>query len=145
MAPVPDGAARRPGPVLGVGALAVRDGRVLLVRRGHGPAGGTWAVPGGRVEHGEALAEAVVRELAEETGLEAVCGPLVGRAEVIDEEAGHHLVVLDFEVTVLGGELRAGDDAAEAAWVALADVLDRPLAPGMAELLADLGLIDAIC
>ena len=80
---------RRPGgpavserPELCVGAVAVHDGDLLMIRRGHGPAAGEWSVPGGRVERGELLAEAVVREVREETGLECVCGPLhrLGRA-----------------------------------------------------------------
>ena len=67
-----------PRPELCVGAVVVQDGELLLIRRGHGPAAGSWSVPGGRVEAGELRAEAVVREVREETGLEAVCGPLVG-------------------------------------------------------------------
>ncbi len=117
--------------------------RLLLVRRGHGPAAGTWAVPGGRVEPGETLAEAVVRELAEETGLEGVCGPFVGWVERIDDE--HHFVIMDFVVTILDHkEPVAGDDAAEVAWVPLIDVAEWPLVAGLAEFLHDHGLIATI-
>ena len=100
-------------PELCVGGVAVLDGNLLLVRRGHGPAAGQWSVPGGRVEHGETIAEAVVREVREETGLESVCGALVGWVERFADD--HHFVILDFEVTVLDDTTpRAGDDAAEA-------------------------------
>jgi 8-oxo-dGTP diphosphatase len=130
-------------PEVCVGALAVDDGRLLMVRRGHGPAAGTWSVPGGRVEAGETLAEAVVREVREETGLEAVCGPLVGWVERIGSD--HHFVILDFAVTVLDPvEPRAGGDAAEAAWVPLADVAGYRLAEGLAEFLREHGYLDAI-
>jgi 8-oxo-dGTP diphosphatase len=130
-----------PRPELCVGAVAVDADRLLLVRRGHGPAAGDWSVPGGRVEAGETLAEAVVRELREETGLEGVCGPLLGWVERID--ADHHFVILDFEVTVIGGgDPRAGDDAAEAAWVPRHEVLDLRLVEGLAEHLADWGVIE---
>jgi mutator protein MutT len=129
-----------PKPVVAVGAVVVDHDRLLLVRRGHGPAAGQWAVPGGRVESGETLAEAVTRELREETGLDGVCGPLLGWAERIGED--HHFVILDFEVTLVGDDQPvAGDDAAEAAWVELHDVADLDLAEGMAELLHDNGII----
>jgi 8-oxo-dGTP diphosphatase len=130
-------------PELCVGALAVRDASILLVRRGHGPAAGEWSVPGGRVESGELLAEAVVREVREETSLEAVCGELVGWVERISEE--HHFVILDFEVTVLGDAAPApGSDAAEAAWVPLREVSELNLVDGLAEFLHEHGYLDVI-
>ena len=91
-------------PEVCVGAIAVEEGRLLLVRRGHGPAAGEWSVPGGRVEAGETLAEAVVRELLEETGVEGVCDRMVGWVERISDD--HHFVILDFSVTVLVGRTR---------------------------------------
>jgi len=127
-------------PILGVGAVVVDHDRLLLVRRGRGPAQGEWCVPGGKVEHGETLAEAVTRELREETGLEGVCGPLVGWAERVDD--GVHYVILDFEVTLMGDdEPEAGDDAAEARWVELHEVAELQLVDGLAELLYDNGII----
>jgi 8-oxo-dGTP diphosphatase len=133
-----------PGPELAVGAVVVDHDRLLLVRRGRGPAQGHWSVPGGRVLRDETLAEAVTRELREETGLAGVCGPLIGWAELLDPEEGTHFVVLDFEVTIvddLGVEPVAGDDAAEVAWVDLHEVGERNLAPGLAEFLHDHGIL----
>lgn len=128
-------------PEICVGAIAVDEGSILMVRRGRGPAQGTWSVPGGRVEAGESLAEAVVRELAEETGLAGVCEGLVGWAERI--EADFHYVILDFTVTVMtDADPVAGDDAAEARWVALSEVAELTLADGLAEFLHDHGILD---
>jgi 8-oxo-dGTP diphosphatase len=126
-----------------VGAIVVDDGDLLLIRRGRGPAQGEWAIPGGRVEAGELLAEAVVRELLEETGLEGICEDLVGWAERIGPD--HHHVILDFRVTLLErSEPTAGDDAAEAAWVPLVDVAELRLAEGLAEFLHDHGILQTI-
>ena len=126
-----------------VGAVVVRNEELLLIRRGHAPGEGQWSVPGGRVEAGEMLAEAVVRELAEETGLEGICGPLIGWVERIEDE--HHYVILDFEVTLLeGGAGSAGSDADEVAWVPLGDVADLELVDGLAEFLHEHGIIDTI-
>ena len=127
-------------PILAVGAVVVDHDRLLLVRRGHGPAAGTWSVPGGRVEVGETLAEAVTRELREETNLEGVCGPLLGWVERFEVEG--HYVILDFEVTLVGEDQTvAGDDAAEAAWVELHEVAEMALIDGLAEFLHDHGII----
>lgn len=128
-----------------VGAVAVVDDRLLLIRRGHGPAAGEWSVPGGRVEGGETLAEAVVRELAEETGLEGMCEDLVGWVERIGDD--HHYVILDFRVTVLDGPdavLKAGGDAADAAWVPLDEVSHLSLVEGLAEFLHEHGIVPVI-
>jgi len=135
-----------PSPVLAVSAVAVHDGRLLLVQRaGNRPDGGLWAVPGGRVEPGEPLRDAVVRELGEETGLRARCGALVGWAERISSE--HHFVILDFRVELLDpdprGASRAGDDASALAWVPLREVAAHHLVPGLAEFLVDHGVIPA--
>lgn len=126
-----------------VGAVAVDDGRLLLIRRGHGPAAGEWSVPGGRVEAGETLVEAVMRELAEEAGVEGVCDRLVGWAERIGDD--YHYVIVDFAVTVLEpGDVRAGSDADEAEWVALDEVPHRPLVDGLADFLHEHGVISVI-
>lgn len=126
-----------------MGAIVVDAGDLLLIRRGRGPAAGEWSVPGGRVEPGETLAEAVVRELAEETGLEGVCDRLVGWVERIG--ADRHLVILDFLVTLLERRLPvAGDDAAQAAWVPLPDVAELALVEGLAEFLHEHGILDVI-
>ena len=130
-------------PEVCVGAIAVADDQLLLVRRGGGPAAGEWSIPGGRVEAGETLAEAVVRELAEETGVEGVCDRLVGWVERIATD--HHFVILDFAVTVLEpGAATAGGDAAEAAWVALDEVPHLRLVDGLAEFLHEHGIVSVI-
>jgi len=130
-------------PELCVGAVVVADGNLLMVRRGRGPAQGRWSVPGGRVERGETLAEAVVRELGEETGVAGVCGELLGWVERIDDET--HYVILDFAVVPLSdGDPVAGDDAAEVAWVPLGEVSELPVVDGLAEFLADHGIIELL-
>jgi 8-oxo-dGTP diphosphatase len=122
----------------------VHDDRLLMVRRGRPPGAGRWSLPGGRVEHGETLAAALVRELVEETGLDAVCGPLVGWVERFSGD--HHFVILDFEAVVLdpAAPARAGDDADEVAWVPLAELSDRPLVEGLVEFLAEHGIVEMI-
>jgi len=130
-------------PEVCVGAVATRRDDLLMVRRGHGPGAGQWSVPGGRVERGETLAEAVVRELDEETALAGLCGPLLGWVERIEED--HHFVILDFDVVVLStGEPVAGSDAAEARWVPVWDVPELDLVDGLAEFLSEHGIIETL-
>lgn len=130
-------------PLVGVAAVVLEGEDLLMIRRARPPGEGTWSLPGGRVEHGETLAEAVVRELAEETGLEGVCGDLVGWSEVL--EGAFHAVILDFRVRLFErSEPHAADDASEAEWVPVGEVAARILAPGLAEFLHDHGLIPTI-
>jgi ADP-ribose pyrophosphatase YjhB (NUDIX family) len=130
-----------PPPVVAVGGVAVRDGSLLVVRRGRGPAAGEWSVPGGRVEPGESLHAAVVRELLEETGLEVVVDRFLGWVERISD--AHHFVILDFAVTPLDDAVApvAGDDAAEAAWVPLAELGELRLVEGLHDFLRDTGVL----
>jgi len=107
-------------PVVGVGGVVVRAGRVLLIRRGKPPLFRRWTVPGGTVELGETLQEAVVREMREETGLSVQ--PLevltvFDRIEREGEEVRYHFVIVDFLCRAAAGEARAGSDALEVAWV----------------------------
>jgi ADP-ribose pyrophosphatase YjhB (NUDIX family) len=126
-----------------VGAVVVAQDRLLMVRRGRGPAQGEWSVPGGRVERGETLAEAVVRELDEETGLHGLCGEFLGWVERIGPD--HHFVILDFQVVVLDDDLpRAGDDAVEATWVPLSALGELRVVDGLVEFLADHGIVPLI-
>ena len=120
-----------------VGALAVDHGRLLCIRRGHGPGAGLWSLPGGRLEAGETLYEAVVREVMEETGLEVVVDRFVGYVERMGD--GYHFVILDFAVTPLDLDVDpvAGDDAAEAAWVPLEDLGELRLVDGLYDFLRD--------
>jgi 8-oxo-dGTP diphosphatase len=129
-------------PEVAVGGVCVHDDALLLVRRGRGPAQGEWSVPGGRVERGETLHEAVVRETLEETGLEVVVDRFLGWSERVDDN--YHYVILDFVVTALDPAQApvAGDDAAEAAWVPIAGVTDLRLVSGLYDFLRDHGALD---
>ncbi len=108
-------------PVVGVGGVVVRDGAVLLVQRAREPLEGQWTIPGGGVEVGETLKEAVARELKEETGLEVRVLELVDAFErIVPDDTGRarfHYVLLDYLCEPLGGELRASSDVRDVAWV----------------------------
>jgi len=123
-------------PQLAVGGIAVDEqARVLVVQRGKPPGQGLWTVPGGRVELGETLAAACVRELAEETGLHVEVVRHVDTVERIDRnDAGtvlYHYVVVDYLVRVVGGHLCAADDAGDAAWLAVDEIARRPHTAGL--------------
>lgn len=107
-------------PLVGVGAVTVHDGRVLLVRRGSEPLRGHWTLPGGLLEIGETLSEGVVREVKEETGLTVEPIELVEVLDRIHREDGRvrfHYVIADYFCRVTGGELAAASDADAVRWV----------------------------
>lgn len=110
-------------PVIGVAGVVWRGERVLLIRRGRPPRMNEWSLPGGRQELGETVAEAVRREVREETGLDVTVGEIVAVADLIDrDDAGRirfHYTLIDLLAEWRNGEARAGDDAAEVAWATL--------------------------
>ena len=113
-----------PAPLVGVGAVIVHDGRVLLVQRATEPALGRWSIPGGLIEVGEALTEAVVREVREETGLEVEPVELVELLDRIHRDGDrvrYHYVIADYLCRVVGGTLNAASDAAAVRWVERAE------------------------
>ncbi len=123
-------------PIVGIGAVVIDDGKVLLVRRGHEPLKGEWSLPGGALELGETLQQGIVREVLEETGLTVVPESVV---EVLDRitrdqdsrQIRYHYVLVDFLCRVTGGVLCGGSDADDAVWVSQND-LDKPGAYGLA-------------
>lgn len=128
-----------------VGAIVVgRDGRLLLVRRGQEPAKGTWSVPGGRVEAGEAASVATAREVFEETGLRVEVGRLVGTVERAAPGGGVY-VIRDYLCRLAPGTdrdaVRAGDDADDAAWFTHAQIAALDTSPGLVDALTGWGIL----
>jgi 8-oxo-dGTP diphosphatase len=114
-------------PVECVGAVIMdQSGRMLLILRGHEPSKGLWSIPGGRIEPGETDEQAVIREVAEETGLRVTCGRLLGTA-VLPGQAGTTVVVRDYLAELAAGSAElpvAGDDAADVRWVTDAQAVE---------------------
>ncbi|GEK46570.1 hypothetical protein HPA02_08530 [Bisbaumannia pacifica] len=122
------------GVLVGVAALVIREGRCLLVCRGKAPNAGRWALPGGRLRHGESLAEGALRELREETGVEA---DALGVAEISEvRAASHHYVLITQACRWRRGEGVAADDASALGWFALGelDALGEALLPAVRSL-----------
>jgi len=106
-------------PIPAVGIVCLRGDEVLLVRRGTPPRQGEWSLPGGRIEPGERAVDAALRELREETGVEAEITGLIDVVDGLFPEAGRHYVLIDYAARWGAGEPVAGDDAMEARFVAL--------------------------
>lgn len=122
-------------PIPCVGAVVHDDaGRILLVRRINPPGAGLWSIPGGRVEPGEDDAAAVVREVAEETGLRVVPAEVVGQVERPAPGCGV-FVITDLVCRVVDGTLQAGDDAGAAGWFSAEQLATLPVVPGLVEAL----------
>ena len=118
-------------PIVGVGAVIVDPGRVLLIKRGSPPLQGEWSLPGGAVELGETLRAAAEREAREETGLVVEAGEVLEVLDRIipgkDGMPQYHYVLIDFLCSVKGGELRAGGDAADARWASESELAEYKL------------------
>lgn len=126
-------------PIVGVGAVVLRHGRLLVVKRGNEPARGLWSVPGGRLEFGETLAEGALRELREETGLIGTARGLCGIAERMHPTM--HVVIHDLWVDVdEDAEPVAGDDADDVAFVGKAALHALPLVPRLEHFLQGHGV-----
>ncbi len=131
-----------PGNVVPCVGAVVKDsqGRLLLIKRGHEPGAGLWSLPGGRIEPGETDAEALVREMLEETGLIVEPGRLIGQVRR-PGIAGDVIDIKDYAATVTGGTLRAGDDAADARWVGTEELGALAVTDGLVEALTDWGIL----
>lgn len=132
--------------MLAVGAIVLDRGELLLVKRDREPARGEWSLPGGRVDWGESLREAVVREVREETAIDIEVEALAGIAErIVPDDAGEvlwHFVILDFWAKPRSHELRAGDDVSEARWVRVEELAEMRLVAGLFEFLQDRGALE---
>ena len=121
-------------PLLGVGALIYEGDRILMAQRGKPPLEGLWSLPGGLVETGESLADAVRREVREETGLEVRPLDVLEIFERIMRDAQgaaeYHYVLIDYVCAVAGGELCAGDDACRVDWVRRRDLKKLAITEG---------------
>ena len=108
-------------PYVGVGAVIVQGGQVLIVKRKYDPLAGQWSLPGGGVELGETLEDSVVREMREETGLDIEVGPVIEVFDRITRDSNgdvrYHFVLVDYLCWPVGGELRASSDVEDARFV----------------------------
>ncbi|MEH6728945.1 MAG: NUDIX hydrolase, partial [Hyphomicrobiales bacterium] len=120
-------------PVLAVCIAIWQDDKVLLVKRAHQPNKGLWALPGGKVDAGETIAEAALRELSEETNLQATPENIFFISEIIEDRFHYVLHCIRAENPI--GTLQAGDDAAEANWMSLPDVRAVETVPGLVDIL----------
>ncbi|MGO4572911.1 NUDIX hydrolase [Microvirga sp. 2TAF3] len=121
-----------PSPVPAVIAVVIRDEQVLLVRRANPPDAGLWGFPGGKIDYGETVAAAAIRELREETSVEAEARDIITSLDILDRaDAGclrYHFILIAVRCLWLSGDPVAGDDAMEARWVPLAELVPERIA-----------------
>ncbi len=124
-------------PRIAVSAAIFRDRHLLVVRRARQPAQGLYTLPGGRVEYGEALTDALIREIREETALSIAVVGLAGFREVLPRAAGGgHFVILSFAARWTGGELQLNEELDAAEWREAADLAGLPTTEGLADIVA---------
>jgi 8-oxo-dGTP diphosphatase len=135
-----DGRSYPTRPILAVSAAIIRDGRVLIVRRARPPAGGLYTLPGGVVEVGESLVEAVVREVMEETALTVEPVALAGYREAVvrdgDGRVERHFVILPFAARWIAGEPVLNEELSEATWRLPSELAGLKTTQGLAEIIA---------
>jgi ADP-ribose pyrophosphatase len=128
-------------PQVAIGAVVIRDGRVLLVKRKNPPSQNLWAIPGGRVKAGEPLIDAVKREILEETGINVKVGQVVHVFDLIESNKSKdkliHYVIIDYKAEYISGEIKAGDDALDVRWVSGDEIDQIPINDTSLKLLKD--------
>jgi len=132
-------------PRVGVGAITVKDGKVLLVKRGIEPSKGLWAIPGGTLKLGETLQECAAREILEETDIRIKVGACVYVFDFLERDDKRkikfHFVVVDFAADYISGEPRGGDDALDARWLTPAELRELPVAKNTLNALCSIGFL----
>jgi 8-oxo-dGTP diphosphatase len=131
-------------PVVGVGAVVIRNGKILLVKRGVAPSKGLWAIPGGSLELGETLQQAAEREILEETGVMIRAREPIYAFDFFEREDGRirfHFVIVDVAADYISGDAKGADDALDARWLAPADLDHLPVSQNTIRLLQAIGFI----
>ncbi|GAC1417928.1 MAG: NUDIX domain-containing protein [Actinomycetota bacterium] len=133
-------------PTCTAAAVVLHDGKLLMAKRAREPGRGLWTLPGGRVESGETLREAVIREVREETAIEIEPDGLIGIVERIvradDGSVEFHYIICDFVATPRSFKEQAGDDASEVRWVPVGELSTMALTDGLLQFLSDRGVLD---
>ena len=134
-----------PYPMVGVGAVVVRDGKLLMVKRSKEPSKGKWSIPGGGVELGETLDEAVVRETSEECSIKIEVEKLLDATQnILRDKNGsvkYHFVIIDFAGKYISGEAKAQSDAGECRWVPLKEITTLDVTSTLRDMLVRNGVI----
>ena len=126
-------------PLIAVGAVIFKQNKVLLVKRKNPPAQGMWAIPGGKVQWGETLKQALRREIKEELNIDIEPGRLIKVIEFVpkQENARFHYIILDYLATITGGEPKAGDDALAVKWFDRKELKNSPVTESTRTLLKE--------
>lgn len=132
-------------PRVGVGAITIKDEKVLLIKRGIEPSKRLWAIPGGTLKLGESMQECAAREILEETGVTITVGDCIYVFDFIERDSKRkikfHYVIIDFAADYVSGVPRGADDALEARWFSRKDLGDLPVAINTINALRSIGFL----